>query len=197
MNINLDIDLSSLAFWAGFPSALFLIRYAYQVFTRKAQPTGFATFLMWTILDVLLLFNTIRNGQPVWLPLGWTVGAGAATIALGIRGIWQWTWRESLSLICATVATIISVLLNGSWGLVASIAAMIAAGTPILIDNIRNPIRETFMIWFVTVVGCVLSLLGSDWSFDGTILPTSSLVYNGAMSIIVLRKAKRVAYATA
>jgi len=188
LNLNLSIDLTSLAFWAGVPSAIFLLRYAFHVFVRKAPPTGLATFIMWSILDVLLLVNTIRNGQPIWLPFGWVLGATTASVALAIRGSWNWTWRESLSLAGATTAATVSVLMDGRFGLIASIVAMTIAGAPLLVDNLKNPVRQTFMLWFVTVIGCVLSLVGSDWSFDGTVLPWSSLAYNGAMAIIVLRK---------
>lgn len=197
MNVNLTVDLTSLAFWGGVPSTLFLFRYTVQLLCHKAPPTGLASFMMWTVLDTLLLVNTIRNGQPLWMPLGWVLGAGSVTVALCIRGTWHWTRRETLSLIGAVLAATVSMLTSGRWGLVASLTAMMAAGTPILIDNLKVPVRATFMVWFTTVIACILSLLGSDWSFDGTILPWASLVYNGAMSIIVLRKPARAAVATA
>ena len=196
MNLNLSIDFTSLSFWAGVPSALFLLRYAYQVFTRQAPATGLATFLMWSILDCLLLINTIRNGQPIWLPFGWVVGATTATIVLLIRGEWIWTWRETLSLVCATLAAIASIIFSGRGGLIATIFAMLAAGMPILIDNLKVPVRATFMLWFVTAVGCILSICGSDGSIDGTMLPISSLLYNGFMAYIVLRKPKAALAAT-
>jgi len=167
------------------------------VFTRQAPPTGFATFMMWALLDCLLLINTIRNGQPIWLPFGWVVGATVTSIALGIRGTWHWTRRETFSLACATIAATVSVLMSGRGGLVASVIAMIAAGMPILIDNLTRPVKATFMLWLVTVISCVISLLGSDWSFDGTVLQWSSLTYNVLMAAIVIRKPKTAAIATA
>jgi hypothetical protein len=90
----------------------------------------------------------------------------------------------------------VSILMSGRWGLVASIVAMTAAGMPILIDNLAKPVRATFMLWLVTVIGCIISLLGSDWSFDGTVLQWSSLTYNALMAIIVIRKPAIVANAT-
>ncbi len=190
MHLNLSVDFTSLAFWGGVPSTFFLLRYAVQLLRREAPPTGLASFLMWTILDSLLLVNTVRNGQPVWLPLGWVLGAGSVTIALRIRGKWAWTGRETLALVGATIATIVSMLASGRWGLVASTTAMLTASIPVTSDNLKSPVRATFMIWFTTVIACAISLLGSDWSFDGTFLQWSSLIYNGAMSIIVLRRPK-------
>jgi len=145
---------------------------------------------MWSFLDLLLLLNTIRNGQPIWLPFGWVLGAITTTVILCKRGTWQWTWRETLALVCASNAATISCLKDGHWGIIASIAAMTFAGLPMLIDNLFVPVRAMFMLWSVTVVGCLLSIMGADGSPDSTLLPWCSLAYNGAMAIIVLRKPK-------
>jgi hypothetical protein len=67
---------------------------------------------------------------------------------------------------------------------------MTFAGLPMLIDNLFVPVRAMFMLWSVTVVGCLLSIMGADGSPDSTLLPWCSLAYNGAMAIIVLRKPK-------
>lgn len=193
MSINLSIDLTSLAFWGGVPSAVFLFRYALQVWFRKAPSTGLASFCMWTVLDVLLLVNTFRTGKPIWLPLGWVLGAASVSLALLARGKWQWTRNETVDAIAAAIAAIVSITCSGVVSLVASVIAMTTAGIPILVENWKQPVRQTFPLWFVTVISCVITLLGSDWSFAGTFLPWCSLAYNGLMSIVVLRKPTRVA----
>lgn len=165
-----------------------LLHYAYNVIRRRAEAASIATWLMWTILDVLLFVTTWQANKPVWLPLGWTVGASLVTVSLFRDGKWIWKWRETLSAVCALVATIVWRTQGAEIGVVAGTIAMTCAGTPLLIDMINTPIRSTFHVWFFTCIACVFTLLGSDWSFMAIFLPCSSLIYNGTLSILVLRE---------
>ncbi|MBI5134190.1 MAG: hypothetical protein HZA81_02275 [Candidatus Taylorbacteria bacterium] len=183
MNTSL---LTDIAYYGGLLSALFLVRYAAQIWFGKAPPTGQTSFLMWTILDVLLVVNTIRVGKPILLPLGWTVGAFLVFLTLRIRGKWEWTKEDTIAASAAAIAALVSLSFGGRIGLIASIAAMTSAGIPVLLQNLKNPVRATFPLWFVTVLSCIFTLLASDRSFDGTVLAWSSLTFNGTMSIIVM-----------
>ncbi len=187
-SVNLTVDLRSLAFWGGIPAFVMLVKYAIEVWVRKAPATGFASFTMWTALDILLVVNTVRSGEPIWLPLGFTVGALLVTVAQWRHGTWKWTGRETLAAICAAIAITISLLNRGPVALLASVLAMTSAGLPITMDNLRSPVRETFGLWFSTVLGCTMTYYGSDQTENSWILPLLSGVYNGFMAILVLRR---------
>jgi hypothetical protein len=175
----------------GLVAVSVLLHYAWQVIRGKAEAASITTWSMWTMLDVLLLVTTWQAHKPVWLPLGWTVGASLVTISLLRRGQWVWSNKETLSVICTAVATFVWRTQGAELGIVAGTIAMTCAGIPLLIDMVINPIRSTFHVWFVTCIACVFTLLSSDWSFAGTFLSWGSLTYNGTLSILVLRQSRK------
>ncbi len=142
---------------------------------------------MWVGLDVVLLGSTIQADKPIWLPLSYTIGAVAVTTVLFLRGEWTWTWKEWLCLGGAVVAAYFWIKLGALAGIIAGLTAMSFAGMPIMIDMIKDPIRSTLPMWCVTVVACALTLLGSDWTWAGTLTAAGGISYNSIMSLLVLR----------
>lgn len=195
--INLAVDFRSLAFWGGIPAFAMLVKFAIDIWTRKVPATGFASFTMWTLLDCILVINTVRAGQPIWLPLGFVTGAALVTLAMWV-GEWKWTRRETLAAICAAIAITFTFFAKGPLALFASVIAMTSAGIPITLDNLKEPVRGTFGLWFSTVLGCFMTYYGTPITEHSWILPLLSGIYNGFMAIIVLRRPavqKRAAYA--
>ena len=189
MKLNLSVSPLSLA--AMLPALIALLWYAIKVWKRKSPPTSFASFLMWTIMDMLLVVNALRTGQPIWMQLGFTIGASAVTYTLWKRGTFVWTIDETLTAICSAAALSLLFIANGTWGLFGTTLAMTIAGWPAFRDNRKNPVRDTLPMWFTTVIGCVLSLYGSSWnSWDAFILPLMCGSYNALMSIVVLRRVR-------
>lgn len=179
---------TSLEYVGGLIAFLTLVWYARNIWFKKVPAQTPASFLMWTMLDMVLLATTLANHKPGWLPGAWTAGATLVTIALFVRGKWAWSWKETLSAICATVAMSVWYKSNNEIGLYAAIIAMNSAGVPNLIDMWKNPIRESWPVWFLTVVACLFTIAGSDWTFNGMILPICSTIYNGTVTLIVLFK---------
>jgi hypothetical protein len=179
----------------GFIAVSVLLWYAYNVWTLKVPASTPASWMMWTILDSLLLATTLANHQPGWLPGAWTMGAGSATIALFVRGKWVWSYKETICAIGAAVCAYVWLKYGALLGLLAGIAAMNTAGIPNFIDLWKNPIRGTWPVWGFTVVACFCTLLGSDWSFGGIILAVTSMVFNGMILAVVLFKKPSPAYA--
>lgn len=182
-------------YFGGFIAVSVLLWYAYNVWTMKVQPSSPASWMMWTVLDSLLLATTLANHQPGWLPGAWTLGAGSATIALFIRGKWSWSYKETICAIGSAICACVWLKYGALLGLLAGITAMNTAGIPNLIDLWRNPIRGTWPVWGFTVVACFCTLLGSDWSFGGIILSLNSMTYNGIILAVVLFKKPSPAYA--
>ncbi len=179
-----------LAFLGGVVGVSVLLHYAYAVVRGKAKADSVATWCMWTMLDMILLATTWQAGKPVWLPLGWTLGASLVTISLIQKGEWKWKGRETLAAICALGAAALWLTQGAIIGVIAGTMAMTCAGTPLLLDMIKKPVRDTFPVWSVTCIACLCTLLASDWSLAGTFLPWSSLAYNGTLSILSLRNVR-------
>ncbi len=146
---------------------------------------------MWAVIDATVLACTIAAYKPMWLPLGYMVGASTITLALFIRGTWQWSEKETFCAVGAAVAVAIWLTWSAAYGILAGVVAMTLAGTPLYVDLIRNPIRKTWPVWFFTAVACVCTLLGSDWSFAGTTLAWGGLAFNGSLTLVVLRPNRR------
>lgn len=172
----------------GFIAFSVLILFACNIWTRKVPASTPATWLMWTILDALLLVTTLANHKPGWLPGAWTLGAGSVTVALIVRGKWLWSYKETISAIGAAIATYIWLSYGAMLGLIAGVVAMNTAGIPNFIDLWKNPIRGTWPVWGFTAVACLCTLLGSDWSSGGIILAASAMFFNGLLLCIVLFK---------
>ena len=168
-----------------------LLKYAYKIWTKKVEPSTPASWVMWTVLNALLLGTTLANNQPGWLPGAWTVGATSVMVALLVRGKWVWSYKETLSAIGAAACAYVWLKYGALVGLLAGIAAMNAAGVPNFIDLWRKPIRGTWPVWGFTVVACFCTLLGSDWSFKGVILPVTSIFFNSILLLVVLFKKPR------
>ncbi len=175
-----------IGFFGGVVAVSVLLHYAYQVIRGKAGASSVASWLMWTILDIILLITTWQAGKPVWLPLGWTIGASLITISLLRDGKWVWRKTETLSALCALVATVIWLTQGAIAGIVAGTFALNIAGIPILLDMINKPIPETFHVWFITCIACVITLFGADLTFVEIFLPMMSLLYNATMALIVI-----------
>lgn len=174
--------------FGGVVAVSVLLHYTYNVIRGRVVAASVASWLMWSILDIILLVTTWQAGKPVWLPLGWTVGSGLITISLLKRGQWVWQKTETLSALCALTAAIVWLTQGAVAGIVAGTLAMNFAGFPLLMEMVKRPIRATFHVWFVTCVACALTLIASDGSFAGTFLPWMSLGYNGLLSVLVLRQ---------
>ena len=177
----------AIGYLGGAVAVLVLLHYALNVFRGIVPADSIATWAMWFITDVQLLVMTWQAHKPIWLPLGWTVGALLVAISLLRDGKWRWSTKETISASCALIATIVWRTQGAEIGVVAGTVALVCGGIPLLLDMLDWPERSTFYVWFFTCVACVCTLLASDWTLVGTSLAWGSLVYNAAMCFVVRR----------
>lgn len=162
--------------------------YAVGVWRYGGKGVSPASVLMWTIIDVIFLFATIDADKPIWLPLAYVVGTGASLVALLVKGTWSWSYRETLSAVGATIALYVWQTVGSDWGLFACMMALLFAGTPIFIDQVKSPVRSTWPMWAATAFVCCCTLLVSDWSFAGTVVAWGGVCYNVPLTLVVLRR---------
>lgn len=143
---------------------------------------------MWAIIDGLLVGSSLMAGISPWLPLAYMIGALSVTIAMHFRGKWSIGGKEVLCAICAGVTTYFWITRGASAGAVAGVIALTAAGVPIWIDMFINPVRSSWPVWAYTTLACVFTLLGSDWSFEQSLLAWGGIAFNGSLTLIVLFK---------
>jgi hypothetical protein len=170
---------------------LYLWWYTIAIWTGKRKTQNPASWLMWFILDCLLLVVTFLGGKPIWLPLAYAAGCGPVMVVNFFRGklVWSW-WREGLALGAASVATYIWLSSGADWGIISGAAAMTIAGIPLYVNLAKKPDRSSFWMWFLTAFACVCTAIGSDWSVTGLALAVGSFAYNSTLSVVVLRRVK-------
>lgn len=166
-------------------------QYAVRVWIKKVDPCSPASWLMWFVINSIALVTTILSGKPMYLPLSYVVGSASVTIALFMRGRWQWSYKETICAVAAAIATVVWILKGPEDGLVACVIALTAAGVPILLDMFKEPDLKTLAIWTLTSAGCIFTLLGSDWTLTGSILGWGGLAFNGSLSVLVYWRGRR------
>ncbi len=171
----------------GVVSFLNLAYFGLRIWNSRIKPQSPASWLMWLVLELVILGSTIAAHKPIWLILSYVIGAVIVTFVLFRRGTWEWSWRESACAVLALVATYLWQNLGATVGILAGILAMTAAGIPLFLDMIFRPIRNTWSMWAWTAVACVFTLIGSDGTFEGSGLAWSGVIFNTLMVPIVLR----------
>ena len=171
---------------AALISLLNLSFFAIQIFRKKIDATNTATWLMWVIIDAVVLGSTLATGKPYLLILSYTVGATLVLIAHLIHGRWKWTRDETRSAIGASIATIIWQTINPDYGVIAGVIAMTIAGMPLLFDLNKGMITLAPMFGYTTLA-CVLTLIAT-WPFTigGSFLALGGMLYNGYMCLLCL-----------
>ena len=175
------------SYLGGIVSVLNLLWFAWRIWAGKIKPQNIASWLMWTCIDVVILACTIAAHQPISLPLSYTVGAASVTGTLWVRGTWNWSRDETICAIGAGLSLLVWQMWSASFGILFGCIALTVAGRPIFLEMLQKPIRGTWPVWILTVIAGVFTLLGSDWSFSGTILAWGGIIFNGTLAYLVLR----------
>jgi len=121
---------------------------------------SFATWILWTALDIILTLSIIRQHGNFLLPLGFAFGSAGMTLLLLVKGRFAWGRMD-----CVTLALVLGCL--GGWALggaktatVAATTGICLAGIPGLIELWRNPQRAVGNLWGWYVLANGLAFLG-------------------------------------
>jgi hypothetical protein len=179
---------STIGIIGGTVSFLNIFWFAIQTYQGKNPVQNIASWLMWDVIDAIALFITIKAGKPIWLPLSYVLGASSVIVVIIMRGKWRWTGWETSYAIAALLAIAVWLTQKSDIGLLAGAVAINIAGISIYVDMIKAPEPKTFYLWFFTAVAGVITLFGSDWTFGGTVIAWSSIIYNSSLAMVVIRK---------
>jgi hypothetical protein len=173
---------------AGILSFINLAWFALKIWRHKAATTSTASWLMWVVLDLVILGSTIATHQPCALALSYTLGASAVLLVHFKLGRWIWTRVETVSAIGAAISAVLWQTLSAEWGVIAGIIAMNVAGVPLIIGLWKQPDRQAFWVFATTAIACLMTLLGTwPWTIGGSLLPGAGMIYNAAIAYMVLR----------
>lgn len=175
----------------GMLSFASLIWYGIKVWLGKATPTSIASWVMWVILDVVILGSTLATGKPFALALSYVAGAAFVLVVHLKKGTWTWTYVETISAVGATVSTILWQTLSPEAGVIAGVVAMTAAGMPMLLFFYRHPDRQAFWVFMNVTIACTMTLIATwPWTIGGSLLCGGGLLYNGFMAYLAFQDKK-------
>lgn len=181
-----------LVYLGGGIGCLNLLWVAWGTWRGKVNTTNTATWMMWFVLDVIILGSNIATGKPYLLALGFTIGAAPNLLLHLKRGAWKWTGVETFSACGASIATVLWLVWGGEAGVVAGALAMNFASLPVLRDLWRCPDRTVFPLFAFTAVAGFITLLGTwPWTIGGSFFAGSSTIANTALALVVLRARPR------
>ena len=172
---------------AALISLLNLSYFAFQIFSKKVEATNTATWLMWVIIDLVLVGSTYATGKSCLLALSYTVGALIVLITHLMYGKWKWTKNETRSAIGATIASVIWQTISPDYGVIAGTLALTIAGLPLLFELKKDPSIHVVPMFAYTTLACALTLIAS-WPFTigGSFLAAGGMAYNGYMCFLCL-----------
>jgi hypothetical protein len=173
---------------AGILSFVNLVWYALKVWRKYASPTNTASWLMWVILDAVILGSSITTGQPYALALSYTLGAAAVLLVHFKLGTWTWTRVETVSAIGTVIATVLWQKLSPEYGVISGVTAMTLAGIPLMCGLWKQPDSQSFWVFTITAIACFLTLLGTwPWTIGGSLLPAAGIIYNVLVALLTIR----------
>ncbi len=177
-----------IGFAGGMISAITIVGFAFFLMAHDVHQNT-ASWILWTILDVLMLVTCIAAGNKrPWLPAGFVLGASLVTIVLLTKGVWHWGTVETISAVGSGVAIICWLSFGPKSAVVACMAAMTIAAIPAMYDAWFQPNPASWWLWGGVAFSSVLSCYGAKkWTIEERLLPCGCFVLNTTMTILVLR----------
>ncbi|MGH7175031.1 MAG: hypothetical protein ACREGR_01580 [Minisyncoccia bacterium] len=154
-----------------------------------------AAWIVWALLDVITLLASFAAGNKApWLIAAFA-GGSVFILSLSLwRGDWKWELTETACIAAASLALGLWWYFGPTWAIACSVAAMVAAGIPMLWDTWRRPHEQIATTWIVFFLACVVLFIGAPWPWTiaFALYPGAGVLYNGAMVLLSLRKKQTV-----
>jgi hypothetical protein len=151
---------------------------------------NFATWALWTLLDVVVAGTLMVQHGSYSLAVAYTLG-GAITVSciLVARGGALWTKFESFVASLVIICVILWSLSGPMIGTIASTLAMVIAGIPQLIETYRNPWSSPFGIYAGYFFANVLAAIGAkSWAIEERFYPCMAAAFCLLIALFAARR---------
>lgn len=173
---------------AGLVTSATLIAFAI-VLLNNDVPLNLASWIMWTVLNGLLLGSMMQAGnKEAYLAAGYTLGAGSIALMLIAKGAWHWGLVESISTLGSLLAILVWWRVGPRGAVIAATMTAVIAGIPTVYDAWLSPNPASWWLWTVTTVtGAISIATARSWTIEDRFFPVVSTAFQGLMAILVLR----------
>lgn len=171
MNILIPVTLATVGYLLIITGILF-----------RNEKSNFATWTLWTVLDIIVLIGLEQSGADATLAWTFTIGTGITALCLLIKKQVTWSKIETRTAALAILCTFISYMSTPFVGIAAGSIAVFIAGIPYLQFLKKNSINGymlTANMFFLLCSGSSLAIstkIGSTFSQE-SIFPLVCTIY--------------------
>lgn len=156
---------------------------------RSTTKQSFATWSLWTVLDVIALVTTlIQEGNFLLLVLYVMAGTVISLIILRYQGF---SW-DRFDLVVLALVIICMCVWAGSgpyWATIASTTAVFIAGFPLIKMAFQKPHDQDLVIWIGFTAANALSIAGGkEWSVPERFYPAVCTLLTGIILLGAMQK---------
>lgn len=164
---------------------------------NENQNQSFASYLLWAILDGLLLYHSSQNPEGANLPImvGFTIGSTITAIVLIIRRQFSWGGLETFVAFLIVCCWYIRLNYDHDTATTATVIALMLAGVPQLRHTILKPWEVPTLVWAVFTIGSAISFFGKEsWALDEWLFSGTSAIYCAIITVLSTRKMRNIVH---
>lgn len=158
-----------------------LIKQAIKKGQTEKERLSFSSFFLWSIIDLIMLVNTIRANNDYVLILTYTILTIVLTIILLLKKQFQWSKSDTLVAGVACICLIVSYLTSPIIGVTAGALSISFAGIPNLINiSKQEPNKSLYWIIFFFLLSpffSFISVTNEDGAIKDYIYPCIAILY--------------------
>jgi hypothetical protein len=159
---------------------------------NNGKGQNFFTWLLWTVLDILLLITAIlEKSSSAILILSCVIGSFITTLFLISYKKMNWTWHETFTLITTVTFVILWIYSQSNLlGLILMVIAQLIAGWPLMRESWINPeSKYNLASYLVFMFGYILTIYSSpNLEIQNILFPVAFLIYTLGDTYPLLKK---------
>lgn len=166
----------------------------YAIFTYDGAGQSFATWIMWSVLDLISLYVALKNKKSYPVILAFTIGGIVITTSLILKQ--KIFWDNEATIVSLAVLLSMSagyyyveVKKNLYWATIWTTVAQIVAGIPLILQTYQHPDSSVLLPYSGFLIINVLSLISADaWTIEDRFFSGCFTVSNIIILIPLIRE---------
>lgn len=178
--------LAGLLYVAGFAP------YIASVIRGKSKPSK-ATWLIWSVLDIITLVGMMSQGQVSATLVAGTCGSLTVAILALRKGEAGWSKVDRLAIAGAIAGLALWALTrSANVAIIITLAVMMIGAVPTLKSAWADPAAENKVAWALYATGCLFGLLAiTEWSVAGAAQALVFTLIDGSITAVVFLRRRK------